>query len=53
MNAQNWKVEGEEGDVWFEGTEQECRDYCSTYGYVYNAWICQKTLQVHGMRPNA
>ncbi|MCM2543880.1 hypothetical protein ACVCII_24150 [Burkholderia glumae] len=55
MNAKNWKVEGIEGDVWFEGTEAECRQYCDKYGYRYTAYVnpSQQRLVVFGMKSNA
>jgi hypothetical protein len=51
MNADNWKVTGSNSDgtielIYFEGTEQECRHWCETNGFLYNTWICQKTLDI-------
>jgi hypothetical protein len=50
-NAKNWKVTGSNSDdtielTYFEGTEAECRHYCESAGFSYNAWICQRKLEI-------
>nr|DAP64305.1 MAG TPA: hypothetical protein [Caudoviricetes sp.] len=35
-----WVVEGPEGDEWMRGTEQECKEYCDSYGYLFTRYSC-------------